>query len=471
MRRTKIIATLGPACSTPARIDALIAAGMDVARLDLSRGSHDEHARACEAVREAADRAGRPIAVLLDLAGPRIWVRGPPGPPLDLPAGAEFSIDGGPGAIASPGRLVCDHRDLADDVRAGDPILLDGGRIRLQVIAVQGRAARCRVAEGGELRELAELRLPRGQLSLPALTLQDRDDLAFGVERLRVDFVVLSSVRTAEDVRLARRLTSDRVPILARIEKGQALDVLDEILLSSAGCLVARAQLGIELPLNRVPLLQKEIIGRANLHGRLSIVGTQVFESMVERPAPSRAELGDVANAVLDGVDAVQLSAETATGRYPVEAVRCLAQLIEEVEASPRYQSQPEAALGRKGDTITTAVARAAVAASRQLGLKAIAVYTRSGELARMVSELRPPSPIIAYTAQEAVWRRGAALWGIESRRTPTPFHETDRLVKYLTDDLLARGIAQPGDPIAIVSSTPPDRAGFGASMLQIVVL
>jgi pyruvate kinase len=471
MRRTKIIATLGPSCETPEQLDALVAAGMDVARLDLSAGDHEEHARACRNVREAAHRAGRPIAVLLDLVGPRIWVRCPPGPALDLPTGSEVLIDGSPAASAAPDRLLCDHRDLADDVRASDPILLDGGRIRLEVIAVQGRAARCRVAEGGQLPERADLRLPRGQISLPSLTLQDRDDLAFGVERLGVDFVALSSVRTAEDVRLARRLTSDRVPILAKIEKCQALDALDEILLSSAGCLVARAQLSIELPLDRVPLLQKEIIDRANLHGRLSIVTTQILESMVDRPVPTRAELADVANAVLDGVDAVQLSAETATGSHPVEAVRCLARLLEQVEASPRYQSLPEAALARKRDTVSTAVARAAVAASRQLGLKAIAVYTRSGELARMVSDLRPPAPIIAYTAQEAVWRRGAALWGIESRRTPAPFHETDRLVKYLTDDLLARGVAEPGDPIAIVSSTPPDRAGFGASMLQIVVL
>ena len=471
MRRTKIVGTLGPSSHEPAVLDALIAAGLDVARLNFSHGTHEFHRQSAQLIREAADRAGRPVAVLMDLQGPKIRVGRLPGGSVQLTAGEELTLDCAPGATAAPGRVPCDHAGLPGDVHVGDPVLLDDGRMRLVVSWVGRSDVRCRVIEGGLLLERKGVNLPGSAVSLPSLTAKDELDLKFGVEELNVDFVALSFVRSAEDVFAARRLSGDKVPVIAKIEKPQAVQNAEGIILAGAGIMVARGDLGVEYPLRKVPLLQKDLITRANHHGRLVIVATQMLESMIERPVPTRAEVSDVANAVLDGADAVMLSAETASGKYAVPAVRTMAEILEEVDTSPRFLALPEAALARESSTVTTAVARAAAAAARQLGLAAIAVYTRSGELARMVSDYRPLSRIIAYTPRPEVYRRMAALWGVEPRLAPEPFRTTDFMVAHVTKDLLDRGVARQGDTVAIVGPTPPDRPGFGASMMQVAPL
>jgi pyruvate kinase len=336
---------------------------------------------------------------------------------------------------------------------------------------VQGTLVRCAVIVGGVLSDHKGVNLPQSQVSLPSLTGKDREDLAFGVGQLGVDYVALSFVRTAEDLLLARKLSGDAVPIIAKIEKPQAVEHLDAIILAGAGCMVARGDLGVECPLRKVPLIQKEIVGRCNHHGRLVIVATQMLESMIERSVPTRAEVSDIANAVLDGADAVMLSAETASGKHPIEAVRCMAEVLEEVDSSARFQALPESALAREGSSVVTALARAAAAAARQLKLTAIAVHTRSGDFARTLSSYRPAVPIVAYTAREDVYRRSAALWGVQPRLLPAPFSSTDALVKALCQDLLARGVARRGEAVAVLSATPPDQPGYGASMLQVVVL
>ncbi len=467
MRRTKIVGTLGPSSHDAAALDALIAAGLDVARLNFSHGTHDFHRESARLVREAADRAGRPIAVLMDLQGPKIRVGRLPGGQVLLLSGEEVVIDCVSAAEPRPGRVPCDHAGLPGDVRAGDPVLLDDGRLRLEVIAVGATEVRCRVVEGGTLLERKGINLPGSKVSLPSLTAKDRDDLTFGVHELHVDYIAISFVRSADDVRLTRQLSGDATPVIAKIEKPQAVQAIDEIILASAGIMVARGDLGVEYPLRKVPILQKELIDKANLQGRLVIVASQMLESMIERSVPTRAEVSDVANAVLDGADAVMLSAETASGRYPVDAVRNMAEILEEVESSSRYLAR-EGALAREGSTVTTAVARAAAAACKQLGLGTIAVYTRSGELARMVSDCRPNANIVAYTPRREVYQRLSALWGVIPRLAPEPFRTTDFMVQTLMKDLAARGPARRGETVCLVGPTPPDRPQHGASMMQV---
>ena len=470
MRRTKIVGTLGPSSHDAQALDALIAAGLDVARLNFSHGTHDFHRESCRLVREASERAGRPIAVLMDLQGPKIRVGKLPGGQVLLLPGEEITLDCAASAEPRPGRVPCDHAGLPGDVQVGQAVLLDDGRLRMVVTSVHAHEVRCRVIEGGMLLERKGVNLPQASVSLPSLTAKDETDLAFGVNELGVDFVALSFVRSADDVVRTRQLSGDRVPVIAKIEKPQAVANIDAIIAASAGVMVARGDLGVEYPLRKVPLLQKELIERANSQGRIVIVATQMLESMIDRPVPTRAEVSDVANAVLDGTDAVMLSAETASGRYPVEAVRTMAEILEEVEQAPRYLAH-EGALEQKGSTVTTAVARAAAAASKQLDLKVIAVYTRSGELARMLSDYRPHASIIAYTPRPEVCRRMAALWGVTPRLAPEPFRTTDFMVQFLMKDLLERGFARKGETVALVGPTPPDRPKHGASMMQVAEL
>ncbi len=466
MRKAKIICTMGPACRDEPVLGKLVAAGMDVARLNFSHGTHDDHARAIANVRRAAEVAGRPIALLLDLQGPKIRVGKIKGGKLQLKAGGEVTLAVGPDAVSGPGRLPCSYEGLPDDVSLGDPVLINDGAIRLEVSKIGKKEVRCRVVVGGLVTDHKGINLPGAAVSLPALTEKDIEDLLFGLSH-GVDFVALSFVRTGDDIRQVKRYAGT-TPIIAKLEKPQAVDRIDEIAQLADGVMVARGDLGVELPLERVPLIQKTAIERTNYHGKIAIVATQMLESMIHSPQPTRAEVSDVANAILDGADAVMLSAETATGEYPVEAVSTMAKIIEEVERSARYQSLPDPTLDRGESTFATAVAKACSAAAGQLGIGTIVVYTRTGETARQVAEYRPQARIVAFTASPEAYRRMALYWGVTARRVPQPFQSTDEMISTMSNILIGAGEALRGEAIVIASAVPPNRPTFGASMMQI---
>jgi pyruvate kinase len=467
MRKAKIICTMGPASRDEPVLGKLVAAGMDVARLNFSHGTHEDHARTIANVRRASEVAGRPIALLLDLQGPKIRVGRLKGGKLKLEDGAEIVIALGAEANnPAPGKLPCSYEGLADDVSIGDPILINDGAVRLEVTKVGKREVKCRVLVGGLVTDNKGINLPGAAVSIPALTEKDVDDLIFGLSH-GVDYVALSFVRTADDIRQVKR-HAGATPIIAKLEKPQAVDRIDEIAQLADGVMVARGDLGVEMPLERVPLIQKTAIERTNYHGKIAIVATQMLESMIHSPQPTRAEVSDVANAILDGADAVMLSAETATGEHPIDAVRTMAAIVEEVERSARYRSLPDPTLDRGESTFATAVARACAAASAQLGIGTIVVYTRTGETARQVAEYRPQARIVAFTASAEAYRRMALYWGVTARRVSTPFQSTDEMIATMSNVLIGAGEAMRGEAVVIASAVPPNRPTFGASMMQI---
>ncbi len=454
-RRTKIVATIGPATGTPDRLRALVEAGVDVMRFNFSHGSREEHLRRIQVVRRLSAELGRPVAVLQDLQGPKIRVGGlRDHRPVVLQEGQELTI----GTEAEGGtaeRLSTTYPQLVREVQAGDRILLADGELELAVTSVGPREVRARVVRGGVLEEHKGINLPGVSLRAPALTDKDVEDLRFGLEA-GVDFVALSFVRRGEDVARAREVmerAGRTVPLIAKLEKAEAVEHLEEILEASDGVMVARGDLGVELPPERVPVLQKHIIRRANERGIPVITATQMLESMVEHPRPTRAEASDVANAILDGTDAVMLSGETAVGRYPVEAVRMMDRIAVEVEATtPQLYQPPRAHERRLG--IAEAVAAAACRLSHDLRAKAIVVITRSGRTAQLVSKYRPAEPIVALTEEESVARSLCLWWGV--RPVVTEFREdTDAMLVQAEEELLRRGMVEPGEVLVVTGSAP----------------
>jgi pyruvate kinase len=466
MRKAKIICTMGPASREEPILSRLVEAGMDVARLNLSHGTHEDHARAIEAVRKAADNAGRPVALLLDLQGPKIRVGKLEGGKAMLATGAETILTVDPSVLGNASRFPCSYEGLPDDVSIGDPVLINDGVIRLEVIAVEGKEVKCRVKVGGLISDHKGINLPGTPVSIPAMTAKDIEDLKFGLQH-EVDFVALSFVRSADDIRLIKKY-APTTPVIAKLEKPQAVDRVDEIAQLAEGVMIARGDLGVEMPLERVPLIQKTAIERTNYYGKIAIVATQMLESMIVSPQPTRAEVSDVANAVLDGADSVMLSAETATGAHPVEAVKTMAAIVEEVERSARYQSLPGPTLDRGESTFATAVARACAAAAQQLGIGTICVYTRTGETARQIAEYRPQARIVGFTASDVAYRRMALYWGVTARKVKRPFETTDEMISTIAQTLVGSGEAMRGEAIVIASAVPPNRPTFGASMMQI---
>jgi len=454
-RRTKIVATIGPATGEPDRLRALVEAGVDVMRFNFSHGTREEHRRWIQLVRRFSAELGRPVAILQDLQGPKIRVgelrdhR-----PVVLEEGSEVVI----GAHTEEGtaqRLSVTYPELVREVRTGDRILLADGELELAVTSVGPQEVRARVVRGGLLEEHKGINLPGVTLRAPALTDKDVEDLRFGLEA-GVDFVALSFVRRAEDVARARELMERlgrTVPLVAKLEKAEAVDHLEEIMQASDGVMVARGDLGVELAPERVPTLQKHIIRRANELGIPVITATQMLESMVDHPRPTRAEASDVANAILDGTDAVMLSAETAVGRYPLEAVRMMDRIAVEVEAaSPQLYQAPRQHDRRLG--IAEAVAAAACRLSHDLRAKAIVVITRSGRTAQLVSKNRPAEPIVALTEDEAVARGLCLWWGVHP--VVIEFREdTDAMLTHAEEELLRRGLVEPGDVLVVTGSAP----------------
>ena len=410
MRRAKIVCTLGPSSCSTEMIGDLMEAGMNVARLNFSHGTHESHRQIFDLVRLTARARGLPIAVLADLQGPKIRVRrmaDEGGINLERDTQVLLTAQDVKG---TPGRIPHTYAPMHRDVAPGDRILLDDGRLELQVLASEGEDVRCRVVTGGSLTDRKGINLPGIALSTPCLTDKDKADLALALE-LGVGYVALSFVRRPEDIIEARLLAGD-TPIIAKIEKPEAVENFAAILHEADGIMVARGDLGVEMGPERVPMIQKRLIEQTNARGKVVITATEMLDSMRLRPRPTRAEASDVANAILDGTDALMLSGETASGDYPLESVRTMDKIIREVELSPRYRSLPERA--SVGDMESTnAVARAAVVAARELGVRSILCFTESGRTAALVSEYRPEASILAVTSSRTVFRRLGLHWGV----------------------------------------------------------
>jgi pyruvate kinase len=452
-RHSKIVCTIGPATRTPRMIGKLLDAGMDVARLNFSHGTHQEHAQNIAALREAAVIMKKPIAILADLQGPKIRTGAlAGGGSVALRTGQKFVITTAK-VLGDSTRVNTIFRPLPHEVKTGDRLLLSDGLIELRVERVRGQEVHCHVVNGGILGEHKGINLPGVRLHVPALTEKDRLDLRF-VLKHAVDYIAVSFVRRAEDVLLAKSLirrAKKDTPVIAKLEKPEAIENLEEILGVSDGVMVARGDLGVEMNPERVPVVQKNIIARAREFRRPVITATQMLESMTENPRPTRAEASDVANAIFDGSDAVMLSAETATGKYPVEAVSMMARIIEQAEGSIHEYPRPATQEKLK---VPETVAELVCHASRELHMKLIAVFTHSGFTARLVSRYRPLVPIVAFSPEAHTRRRMALLWGVTSRSI-SDIKKIDGLAMIAEKRLLEERLVRNGDVIGIVAGTP----------------
>ena len=459
MARTKIVCTIGPASRSPETLEQLIRAGMDVARLNFSHGTQTEHLEVITTVRRIAERLGRPIAILQDLAGLKIRIGEIASGAVMLEAGAPFTLTTRQ-VLGSRQEVFVDYPHLTEDVQRGDRLLLSDGDLELEVIGTTGEDVHCRVITGGTLASRKGINLPARSITTPTVTDKDRDDLAFGL-RHGVDYIAQSFVRTAADVLEVRGMIQDHgstVPLIAKIETQDALTSIDEIIDSVDGVMVARGDLGVAVPLATVPRLQKMLIGKANRAGKPVITATQMLRSMQDSPRPTRAEVTDVANAVLDGTDAIMLSEETAIGRFPLEAVRMMAAIAADAESVFPF----EAWIHRfeTGGPLPDAVARAACSMAADIDAAAIVTCTQSGGTARRVARYRPRAPILAPTPHAETYRRLALVWGITpllNQSQPT----TDELIAGAVGAALAAARVQRGDTVVITAGVPVGRAGM----------
>jgi pyruvate kinase len=464
MRRAKIVATLGPASSSSDVLEQLLTHGLDVARLNFSHGTHQDHARTLERLRAACRHLNRPVAALADLQGPKIRTgplrAGRAG--VALAPGEEITITTA-GELKGDAHLVSTtYVHLAEDVKAGDRILIDDGLLELGVLATDGVKVRAQVIEGGLLGEHKGINLPGVALRTEAMSEKDKADLAFGLAS-GVDLVALSFVRTPDDVRLCRQLmerSGRLVPVIAKIEKPEALDRIDDILEAADGLMVARGDLGVEILPERVPGLQKMLCRKANQAGKPVIIATQMLNSMIEHPRPTRAEASDVANGIWDGADAVMLSGETASGRHPLLAVQMMDRIIREAEAeavlSPRHLPEPAGPGSAPFNEVTAA---AACRAAEATGAVAVVCFTISGTTARLLAHFRPRVPIIAFSPDQATRRRSALYWGVEPR-IMDPVKNADAMAEAVADRLLEDGGAKPGDRLVLVFGSPMGVSG-----------
>src|SRR5216684_8881511 len=449
MRKAKIICTLGPASESANVIAGLIRAGMDVARLNFSHGTQLEHQRRLELVRSVAKKLDRPVAILQDIQGPKIRVGRFVEGQITLKAGQQPTITTRK-VVGSGTTIPTPNKSLPRDVKPGELILIDDGRVRLEALRVRGPDVLCRVLSGGAIKDHKGINLPQTKVSLPTLTPKDKADLAFG-QRLGVDFVALSFVRSAEDVQRARPHVSRlKTPLIAKIEKPEAVTRLEEIAGAADGVMIARGDLGVELPLERLPRIQKDAVGLVNRLGGIAIVATEMLESMINNARPTRAEVSDVANAILDGADAVMLSAETAVGKYPVQAVTTMARVVVEAEKRSISRRTPF----EHSNQIETGVAAAAVAATLQLNIGTIIAYTESGYTARLISQFRPAAKVIALTPNPSVVRRVGLYWGVTGRLVKR-LHSTDQMIDQVKYICRQDRLCKPGSPVVVVAGVP----------------
>jgi pyruvate kinase len=455
-RRAKIVCTMGPATASYERVRALVYAGMDVARLNFSHGSYEDHRQAYDWVRQASDESGRGVGVLIDLQGPKIRLGRFADGPVVWATGETVTIT----TEDVPGDhdlVSTTYRGLADDVTVGDRVLIDDGRVGLKVVAVDGPRVRLQVTEGGPVSNNKGVSLPNVGVNVPALSDKDEADLRFAMG-LRADIVALSFVRNAEDVQRVHEIMDEfgaRLPVLAKIEKPQAVDNLDAVVSAFDGLMVARGDLGVEMPLERVPLVQKRAIQAAREQAKPVIVATQMLDSMITNSRPTRAEASDVANAVLDGADAVMLSGETSVGSYPVVTVATMARII--VAAEERLGSVPKVA--PPSNRIADSIAAAAAMVGGQVGAKALVAFTQSGSTAKVLAEHRSPIPLLAFTPIPEVRSQLSLVWGVETFLVPEVQH-TDEMVRQVDHAMLSLGRMKEGEYVTIVAGSPPGTPG-----------
>ena len=457
MRRAKIVATLGPATSSYDNIRAIIEAGVDVARMNLSHGSYEVHEEVYTNVRKAADDAGRAVAVLVDLQGPKIRLGKFADGPHELAVGDIFKITTDD-ILGTKEMCGTTFAGLPDDVAPGDALLIDDGKVKLRVLSSDGTTVTTEVVVGGMVSNNKGINLPGVAVNVPALSEKDEADLRWGLA-LGADFIALSFVRTADDITRVTEIMTEvgrKVPVIAKIEKPQAVENLEAIIHAFDGIMVARGDLGVELPLEAVPIVQKRAIDLSRRMAKPVIVATQMLESMISSPIPTRAETSDVANAVLDGADAVMLSGETSVGEYPVITVQTMARIVASTED---HGLERIPALGTKPRTQGGAITLAAAEVADFVDAKYVCVFTESGDSARRMSRLRFKIPMKAFTPEKSIQRRMALTWGIESFLIDRVTH-TDAMYTQVDDALLDNGLAEVGDKVVVISGSPPGIAG-----------
>lgn len=456
MRRTKIVCTLGPATATEDRIRELVESGMDVARLNFSHGEHSDHAENYKKVRQASDHLGRAVGILADLQGPKIrlgrfiegktvWATGEE---------VRITVDDVEG---THDRVSTTYKELAKDAKPGDRLLVDDGKVGVTVTGVEGNDVVCRVTEGGPVSNNKGVSLPGMDVSVPALSEKDIEDLEFAL-KLGVDFIALSFVRSPSDVELVHDVmdrVGRRVPVIAKLEKPEAIDNLEAVVLAFDAVMVARGDLGVELPLEQVPIVQKRAIQMARENAKPVIVATQMLESMIENSRPTRAEASDVANAVLDGADAVMLSGETSVGKYPIETVRTMARIVHAVET----ESTQVPPLTHVPRTKRGVISYAARDIGERLNAKALVAFTQSGDTVRRLARLHTPLPLLAFTPLPEVRSQLALTWGTETFIVPT-VNSTDAMIHQVDVALLSMERYQKGDLVVIVAGSPPGTVG-----------
>jgi pyruvate kinase len=451
LRRAKLVCTLGPACDSIDGLRGLIAAGMDVARLNFSHGTHEEQGARLSRVRQASDLERKSVAVLQDLCGPKIRTGTFPAK-FDLPSGAEVTLTEGE-ASTSERIIPIQYEGLAADVRLNDRIMFDDGRLVLTVLRIEGNHVRARVDQGGGMRDHVGVHLPSKTLRISALTEKDKQDLDFGLS-CGVDYVAMSFVRKADDIHQIREICNAwgaPTPVIAKIETPDAVEDLESIVAASDGVMVARGDLGVEFPPERVPVIQRQILAVARRVRRPVIVATEMLQSMTKSTRPTRAEASDVANAVYSGTDCLMLSGETATGDHPMLACSMMSRIAMEAEVSPFFEHAP---YGSRATSVAEAVARGACNTAREIGAKYLVAFTETGSSAMTVSLARPDVPIIAYTPNAKTRRRMALYWGVVPREMPA-VHDSDQLVDWCTGDLLSAGFGSPGERVVIVFGAP----------------
>ncbi len=454
-RRAKIICTIGPACNSEVIMRDLLRLGMDVARLNFSHGTHEEHARNIARLRRAAKKEGRTVCILQDLQGPKIRTGRLKGHvPIQLETGSHIVLT--PRDVPGSEKMISTtFEGLAKEVEPGSKILLSDGLIELRVDRIDGDDVKCEVINGGMLGEQQGINLPGAVFGLPSLTDKDRDDLEFGLKQ-GVDLVALSFVRSAADVHAVKDLIRDLggdVRVVAKLEKPQAIDDLDDILEAADSVMVARGDLGVELPPEKVPVIQKQAIRRAAEFRKPVITATQMLESMVDNPRPTRAEASDVANAVFDGTDAVMLSAETATGKYPREAVAIMSRIIVEAERNLEQEDTIRRRRNRHGLSIAEAICESVAHAAEDLDMAAIAIFTETGNTARLISKYRPRTEIFAFTQAAQVCNRMNLLRGVRPV-LQRQARSGEEMVEIAEKELLRRGKIKPGDVVGVVAGT-----------------
>ncbi|WP_223068432.1 pyruvate kinase [Paenibacillus caui] len=456
MRKTKIVCTIGPSSESLENTKKLIMAGMNVARLNFSHGDFEEHGNRIKTIRQASQELGKSVAILLDTKGPEIRTGKLKTEPIEL-VQDEFITLTTEEILGDKDRISVTYKELPGDVEVGSTILIDDGLIGLTVLDVQGTEIKCRIVNGGTIKSKKGVNVPGVAISLPGITEKDANDIVFGIEQ-KIDFIAASFVRKASDVLEIRALlekhNATHIQIISKIENQQGVDNLDEILEVSDGLMVARGDLGVEIPAEDVPLVQKMMIEKCNRVGKPVITATQMLDSMQRNPRPTRAEASDVANAIFDGTDAIMLSGETAAGKYPVESVLTMSRIAEKAESALAYRDIFEKQSYAQQSTVTEAISQAVASSAMDLNAKAIITSTESGHTARMVSKYRPKAPIIAVTTVEQTMRRLALTWGVTPVKGEVA-SSTDEMFERAMKGGLDSGLVKEGDLVVITAGVP----------------